>query len=104
MIDTPRKYTRRSQEEWQALISQWQQSGLSAANFCKQHHLSSASFYKWRQRFEGSDNPDNKTLATPVTPVTDFIDITALSSTADRQGWNIVLNLGDGLSLTLSHS
>ena len=100
MTDTPRKYTRRSQEEWQTLISQWQQGGLSAANFCKQHHLSNASFYKWRQRFESSDNPDNKT---PATPVTDFIDITALSSSADHSGWNIVLNLGDGLSLTLSH-
>jgi len=99
MIDTPRKYTRRSQEEWHVLISQWQQSGLSATNFCKQHHLSSASFYKWRQRFENTDNPGQKMPA--ATP--DFIDITALSSTVDRQGWNIVLNLGDGLSLTLSH-
>ncbi len=101
MTDTPRKYTRRSQEEWQTLIRQWQQSSLSAAHFCKQNHLSSASFYQWRQRFEDSDNLDNKTAATPST---DFIDITALSSTADHQGWNIVLNLGDGLSLTLNHS
>lgn len=101
MTDTPRKYTRRSQEEWQALISQWQQGGLSAANFCKQHRLSSASFYQWRQRLEGTGNPSQKM---PGAPAPDFIDITALSSTADSSGWNIVLNLGGGLSLTLSHS
>lgn len=101
MTDTLRKYTRRSQEEWQALINQWQQSGLSATNFCKQHYLSRASFYKWRQRFEDSDNPSQKI---PGAPAPDFIDITALNSTVDRQDWNIVLNLGDGLSLTLSHS
>lgn len=101
MTDTPRKYTHRSQEEWQVLINQWQQSGLPATNFCKQHHLSSASFYKWRQRFDSIDDPGQKS---PDTPSSDFIDITALISTVDRQGWNIVLNLGDGLSLTLSHS
>lgn len=99
MTDIPRKYTRRSQEEWQALISQWQQSGLSAANFCKQYHLGSASFYKWRQRFENANNSVKKPLTTAPP---EFIDITALSSTADSQGWNIVLNLGGGLSLTLS--
>ena len=99
MTDTPRKYIRRSQEEWQALISQWQQSSLSATNFCKQQHLSSASFYKWRQRIEGADNPNQPM---PAAPSSNFIDITALSSAAGRQGWNIVLNLGDGLSLTLS--
>jgi len=100
MTDIPRKYTRRSQEEWQTLIRRWQQSGLSATNFCKQHHLSSASFYQWRKRFDSFDNPGQKSpdISTPG-----FIDITALSSAVDRQGWNIVLNLGDGLSLTLSH-
>ena len=101
MTDTPRKYTRRSQEEWQALISQWRQSNLSATRFCKQHHLSSASFYKWRQRFEAAAHPGRNNQGAPVP---DFIDITALSSPAERSGWNIVLNLGDGLSLTLSHS
>jgi len=101
MTETPRKYTRRSQEQWQSLITLWRQSGLSAINFCKDNNVSHASFYKWRQRLADSDNRSEKK---PPLPSPDFIDITKLSTPNDQPAWNIVLNLGDGLSLTLSRN
>jgi hypothetical protein len=99
MTDKPRQYTRRSREEWQALITQWQQSDLSAINFCKHHNIGTASFYKWRQRLADIDGDHHQT---PHAASPSFIDISSLSTAADHSAWHIVLNLGSGLSLTLS--
>lgn len=106
MTNNPRQYHRRSREEWQSLIAQWQQSDLSAITFCKHHGLSAASFYKWRQRFiDNLDNIDNQDEQVPrkvLTTSPDFIDITSLNASAGNSAWHIVLDLGNGLSLTLN--
>ena len=65
MTDTRQPYTRRSPEQWQALIDQWQHSGLSVPVFCKQHGLGNASFYKWRQRLTEVGASDQTTQLTP---------------------------------------
>lgn len=39
----------RSQAEWQAIIQQQKNSGLSAIKFCQQQGLSSKTFYKHRR-------------------------------------------------------
>ncbi len=44
---TTRKH--RSQAEWQAIIQQQKDSGLSAIQFCQQQGLSSKTFYKRRR-------------------------------------------------------
>ena len=44
--------TRRSQAEWQALIEQQKQSGLSAAAFCREQGVLAKSFYRWRSRLQ----------------------------------------------------
>ena len=44
------QYTRRTPEQWQALIQQWQDSELSAPQFCQQHDIGYASFCNWRKR------------------------------------------------------
>ena len=44
---TKRKY--RSQTEWQNIIQQQKDSGLSAITFCQQQGLSSKTFYKRRR-------------------------------------------------------
>ena len=33
---------------WQNSIAQWKTSGLSGAQFCKQHELNLAQFYYWK--------------------------------------------------------
>ena len=98
---TPTKPIRRNQTQWQALIDQWQQSQLNATAFCKTQNIGYASFCQWRKRLSQAEG-----RATPSEPV--FINVSALqSSTApsntNNTGWHIVLSLGDGVELQLSH-
>lgn len=36
---------------WQQQIDQWQESGLSGAQFCKQHELELSQFYYWSKKY-----------------------------------------------------
>jgi hypothetical protein len=36
--------------EWAEVVEQWRESGLSGAEFCRQHNLSVQRFYGWRRR------------------------------------------------------
>lgn len=46
------KRRRRSAAEWQGLIEQHEQSGISAFAFCQQQGLSSKTFYKHRRTLQ----------------------------------------------------
>jgi transposase-like protein len=100
---TQRYTTRRTQAQWQTIIEQQQQSGLTIQQFCTEHTISQASFYKWRNRLvEPQPAKDAKQPSS-------FIDLTALSSGRDHhhdtnQSWHIVLSLGNGVELRLSQS
>jgi hypothetical protein len=41
---------------WQGLVQDQEQSGMSAAAFCKEKHLNLHSFYSWRRRFKTESN------------------------------------------------
>lgn len=57
--------TRRTQAQWQQLIEQWDQGNETIANFCAQHGLSQASFYKWRQKLEGNGKTSDPIAVSP---------------------------------------
>jgi putative transposase len=82
----------RNATDWQALISEWESSPLSAHRFCEQQGIGYASFCQWRKRLKAA------------APAATFIDLGALSASAPRhgQGWHIVLSLGNGVELRLS--
>ena len=75
---------RRSDAEWQQLIEQQQRSGLSVSTFCKQHGLSSKTFYKRRpalgeatdstERFVKIQRPSTPAAATATTAVLQYHD------------------------------
>ena len=52
-------YARRSSSEWQQIIDDHAESGLSAPQYCQQHGVGYASFSKWRQHFSGTKNPSD---------------------------------------------
>lgn len=92
---------RRTRSQWQSLVDQQEQSGLSVPQFCSEHSISSASFYKWRHRLATSE------LSPATEPSPSFIDLSTLSSNRGHQNetdqpWRIVLSLGNGVELRLS--
>jgi hypothetical protein len=49
------KKTRRTRQQWQQMITDWQHSGQSVAEFCKEQHLTLSNFYLWRKRLDTDD-------------------------------------------------
>lgn len=89
-------YTRRTPEQWQAVVEQWQQSGQSARQFCQDQDVGYASFCQWRKRF------DSMPAGASPSPDASFIDLASLGPASGEHGWHIVLRLGNGVELTLS--
>ena len=56
---------KRSNEDWQTLIKTFEESPLSQAAFCKQHHLCSKRFAHHRQRLH---NPSTKPVFIEAKP------------------------------------
>lgn len=85
--------TRRSPQQWQGIVSLWQQSGESARHFCTRQSISYASFCRWRKRLGLSEQQ--------AAPTADFVDLATLAA-GSASTWHIVLSLGNGVELTLS--
>ena len=93
---------RRTPAQWQQLVEQWQDSGLSATRFCKIHEIGYASFCNWRKRLT-----ETVPLISPAaSSAPAFIDLSALQSpdSTPDTSWNIVLSLGNGVELRLSQN
>ena len=88
-----RERIRRSDEEWQKIISAWQTSEQSAAQYCQSQGLSYATFCKWRRRLKAESQ--SKPL------VDDFINLSSLSERSEGS-WHITLKLGGDVELVLS--
>ena len=85
---------RRTPEQWQTLVDQWQRSGQSMTRFCEDQRIGYTSFCHWRKRLtEDGAAPES---------AASFIDLGALSSSCAERGWTIVLSLGNGVELRLS--
>ena len=52
------KHIRYDKNHWQQLVDNQAQSGLSGAQFCREHRVAYASFMSWRKRLQnGSAQP-----------------------------------------------
>lgn len=91
----------RTSEQWQALVNQQRDSGLSAPQFCKQENIGYASFCNWRKRLsnQSTDEVSGSGEAS-------FLDLSSLmgSPSSTGPGWHIVLSLGNGVELRLSQN
>ena len=95
---TPRRRARimRTQEQWKALLEEFNTSGLTRAAFCKKHRIATSSLYRWQQLFERARNAD-------------FIDVTEPLVNAPEShptpvrdnDWQVELELGSGIVLRL---
>lgn len=91
----------RTSEQWQVLVDQQRDSGLSAPQFCKQENIGYASFCNWRKRLSDPLTDDSADSGDAS-----FLDLSSLmgTSTSTGPGWNIVLSLGNGVELRLSQN
>ena len=53
---------RRSREQWRELVGGWPGSGLTQAQYCERHGISTGSLYRWRSVF-GGEHPAGGGLA-----------------------------------------
>ncbi len=44
----------RNQEQWQVIIEKQQTRGLTILNYCREHQLSTSSFYAVRKKLEST--------------------------------------------------
>ena len=89
---------RRTATEWQALILQQAESGLSAKAFCDQHDITYSSFMNWRRRLGDNSSPESGDDSLPM-----FVELTKPSGHADPQrDWLIELDLGAGIQLRIA--
>ena len=91
----------RTPGQWQALVNQQRDSGLSASKFCKQENIGYASFCNWRKRLS-----DPSTEEKSVSGEAGFLDLSTWMGCAPSPGpgWHIVLSLGNGVELRLSQN
>ncbi|WP_409523036.1 IS66 family insertion sequence element accessory protein TnpA [Nitrincola sp. MINF-07-Sa-05] len=94
-----KQYTRRTPQQWQVIIDQWHDSGLSASRFCEEMAVGYASFCNWRKRLAAERLPAPQ-YQRPEDAT--FIDLGTLSASSPGSGWSIVLSLGEGIELRLS--
>jgi putative transposase len=90
MNETSTRRKRRSREEWQQLIDAQASSELTPAAFCQANGLSLASFQNWKRRL----------TAEPPAPVEPWVDLGTFDRPSDS-GWDIELDLGNGVCLRL---
>jgi len=82
---------RRSSAEWQQLIQEQKNSGLKQAAFCKQRSISQTRFGHWQRRLQ---------IAQPDQADANWLELPVLPAPASS-GWDIELDLGNGLCLRL---
>lgn len=93
-----KQYIRRTPEQWQSILADQSNSGLSQQNYCLNKNIAFSTFHSWRKRLSGKS-------AEPVS-IPDFVE---LPSVADSQslasalddGLQVRVELGGGIVLEL---
>jgi len=77
-------------DTWQQHIESWQQSQLSKTDYCQQHGLNRACFYKWYSKLCMNASPEQPSPLTliPLTRPKTLHSVTHLSLHSP-QGWRI---------------
>jgi len=92
-----RKWIRRDESQWRALLSRFSGSGLTVSAFCERESVSTASFHRWRERIQGDGG---EVVVSPIAPA--FLDLGCLDASASRAApIDLRLDLGGGLTLHL---
>ncbi len=87
---------KRTKEQWQTLLAEQADSGLTISKFCEQKQITKSAFYQWRKRLAGSQQDVDNPL--------DWLSL-PLSERGERtDGWQIELTLPKGIILRMNQN
>lgn len=91
------KKIRRSTEQWQQILQQYEASHLTQTAFCENNSIAPSSFCKWKKALKG-----NGVKANPFIELPFGLDTDPRPSRDQAQShWRIELDLGQGVLLRL---
>ena len=73
--DGTKKKTTSRKPFWQEHLRAWSQSGLTQADYCRQHQLSAPAFGWWKRQLEGKPRPRKRSPAAKQTERGDRPDV-----------------------------
>lgn len=59
---------RRTRDEWRAILSRWERSGMSPREFCHKQDVQLSSFQRWQEKLTGVSDGDAFVALTPAPP------------------------------------
>jgi transposase-like protein len=93
MSKTESSKNRRSREEWERLMAEYEAGELSQRAFCAQHGLAYSSFGYWRKQLRSG-------LAAKDRPGPALVELPTLTRlSVERVPWRIEFELGEGIVL-----
>jgi transposase-like protein len=97
MTQHSRRRIRRSRSEWQQLVEEHARSGLSQSAFCTERGISVTSLRSWKRRLtaQAHAEPAREPQCEP------WLELGTVAGRAEPSGWDIELELGNGLCLRL---
>lgn len=96
----PKPSNRRSAAEWQILIGQQQESGISQKAFCELHNICLSTFTLWKRKLTQTAviPPSQQSLADP-----EWLELPANldSAVPEKSKWDMELELPGGIILRM---
>lgn len=92
------KMNRRSSTEWEAIVRQYQQSGMTQKAFCEIHGIKHPTLSYWSRKVNRIDRGEEDiTLVELPMPITGFLGDHFLKTTFHTDGITVPLEEGDAM-------
>jgi hypothetical protein len=95
MSQAPQTQSRRSQDDWNQLMTEYEAGELTQRQFCERHQLAYSTFCYWRKRL--SAGAVGTELAATSVPLIEL----PLLPKRGQSDWRLELELGQGVVLRL---
>ncbi|MHB8391661.1 MAG: IS66 family insertion sequence element accessory protein TnpA [Acidobacteriaceae bacterium] len=97
---THNKQSRRSANEWRALMQAFSQSGETRTQFCERHGVALSTFAWWRSHLRHESTAVSKISPAPASAL--FVELAHDKPVATAaSNWDVELELGSGVFLRL---
>lgn len=96
------KRVKRSEATWRELFSRQVASGLPVAEFCQGERINAGLFRRWRRALSSPRRAVKQPISKPAASRAPFIDLGTLSANSSGPRFELRVELGNGVSLSLA--